>query len=49
MLRSKKKIELFKYKGCKDCTRNCLWNNPVAIKILAERDKTKFLCNSSKR
>jgi len=43
----KKKIELYKFKGCEECQRNCLWNNPVAIKAIAEKDKTKFPCNSS--
>ena len=42
----KKKIELYKFKGCENCQRNCLWNGLVAIRRIAEKDKTKFPCNS---
>ena len=45
MKKPKKKVELFKYKGCKDCTKNCLWNGLVTIKESREREK--FPCNSS--
>ena len=48
MQRPRKKIELHKFKGCENCSKNCLWNNPVAIKELADRDKNKFPCNSNK-
>jgi len=49
MLRPRKKIELYKHKGCKDCTKDCLWNTEVAIREIAEKNKEKFNCNSSKR
>lgn len=42
----KKKIELYKFKGCKDCSKNCLFNDLVAVKEIAERNKNKFPCNS---
>jgi len=47
MLRPRKKIELYKYKGCKDCTKDCLYNTEVAIREVAERNKSKFPCNLS--
>ena len=43
----KKKPELYKFKGCEGCQRNCPWNSLVAIKFNAERNKEKFPCNLS--
>ena len=43
-----KKEELYKFKGCKDCTKDCLWNGLVARKFNAERNSEKFICNSNK-
>lgn len=46
-MRKPKKIELFKFKGCEGCQKNCLWNTQVAIREIAEKDKNKFPCNLS--
>ena len=38
---------LYKHEGCKGCTKKCQYNQPVAIKEVAERSKGKlFECNS---
>ena len=42
----KEKPELYKYKGCKDCTKNCLWNSLVTI-VKESREREKFPCNST--
>ncbi len=45
---TKEETGLHKHKGCRDCTRNCIFNAPVANKETAERSsKIKFNCNSS--
>ena len=45
----RKKPELFRIKGCKDCNKKCLWNSLCATKEVAERNAIIFPCNSEKK
>lgn len=41
------KEKLGKLKGCKDCTKKCLWNTAKVAFIVADNSRL-FACNSAK-
>lgn len=46
----KEKPKLYKLEGCRDCTRLCKFNSPIAREEVARlSNRTNFGCNNSKR
>lgn len=48
IIKKPKKVELVLHKGCRSCSRNCLFNRPVTTKDKnSQASDLKYRCNSS--